>query len=99
MLRVEDRFMLKDVYRRGMTISDIARVTGHDRKTVRSILNGPVGPPPQQRKTRAKKLDAFTAYLERRNAGGVFNCSKVLDEIQKQGYQGGRSLVKDSVQP
>ena len=46
--------MLKDMYRRGITISDIARVTGHDRKTVRSILNGPVSPPPQWRKTRVK---------------------------------------------
>jgi transposase len=54
MLRVEDRFMLKDMYRGGMTISDIARVTGHGRKTVRSILNGPVSPPPQQPKTRVK---------------------------------------------
>ena len=54
MLKVEDRFMIKDLHRRGLTISDIARVTGHGRKTVRSILNGPVSPPPQQPKTRVK---------------------------------------------
>ena len=40
LLRVEDRFMIKDVHRRGMTISDITRITGHDRKTIRAILNG-----------------------------------------------------------
>ena len=33
MLKVEDRFMIKDLHRKGMTISDIARMTGHDRKT------------------------------------------------------------------
>jgi transposase len=34
MLRVEDRFMVKNLHRRGMSISDIARITGHDRKTI-----------------------------------------------------------------
>lgn len=51
--------MIKDMYRKGMTISDLARATGHDRKTIRAILKGPVNPPPQKRKARAKKLDAF----------------------------------------
>ena len=29
MLKVEDRFMIKDLQRRGLTISDIARTTGN----------------------------------------------------------------------
>lgn len=99
MLRVEDRFMIKDLHRRGMTISDIARITGHDRKTIRSIVNGPVNPPPRKRKTRAKKLDAFVPYLERRIEEGVLNCNKLFDEIQKQGYRGGKSTLKYFVQP
>ena len=99
MLKVEDRFMIKDLYRRGMTISDIALVTGHDRKTVRAILNGPVSPPPQKRKPRVKKLDPFVLYLERRIEEGVLNCNKLLEEIRRQGYQGGKSLVKSFVQP
>jgi transposase len=44
MLKVEDRFMIKDMHRRGTAISDIARITGRDRKTVRGIVNGPVIP-------------------------------------------------------
>lgn len=99
MLKVEDRFVIKDMYRRGMTISDIARETGHDRKTIRSILNGPVNPPPQPRKPRAKKLDPFVPYLERRIDEGVLNCNKLFDEIRKQGYQGGKSSLKNFVQP
>lgn len=99
MLKVEDRFMIKDLYRRGMTISDIALATGHDRKTVRGVLNGPVIPPPQKRKPRVKKLDPYVPYLERRIEEGVLNCNKLLDEIRRQGYQGGKSLVKNFVQP
>ena len=99
MLKVEDRFMIKDLHRRGMTISDVARITGHDRKTIRAILNGPVNPPPQTRKTRAKKLDPFVPYLERRIEEGVLNCNKLFDEIRRQGYQGGKSTLKNFVQP
>ena len=99
MLKVEERFMIKDLHRRGMTISDIARITGHDRKTIRAILNGPVSPPPQRRRTRAKKLDPFVPYLERRIEEGVLNCNKLFDEIRRQGYQGGKSTLKYFVQP
>jgi len=99
MLKVEERFMIKDLHRKGVTISEIARITGHDRKTVRTILKGPVYPLAQTRKTRPKKLDAFVPYLEKRLAEGVFNCNKLLDELRAQGYQGGKSLVKDFVQP
>jgi transposase len=38
-------------------------------------------------------------YLERRIEEGVLNCNKLLDEIRRQGYQGGKSLVKSFVQP
>ncbi len=99
MLKVEQRFMIKDLYRRGVTISEIARVTGYDRKTIRAIVNGPVSPPPQKRKARAKKLGPFVSFLEKRIEEGVLNCNKLLAELRKQGYQGGKSLVKDFVQP
>jgi transposase len=99
MLKVETRFMIKDLYRQGVTISDIARTTGHDRKTIRAVLQGPVIPPPQKRKGRAKKLDPFILYLEKRMAEGVFNSKKLLDEIRRQGYQGGWSQLRAFVHP
>jgi transposase len=99
MLRVEDRFVIKEMYRKGMTISDIARTTGHDRKTIRAIVNGPVSPPAQKRKSRARKLDPFEPYLERGIEEGVLNCNKLWDELHKQGYEGGKSLIKSFVQP
>jgi hypothetical protein len=73
MLKVEERFMIKNLHRRGMTINDIARITGHDRKKIRAILNGPVNPPAQRRRTRARKLDPFRPYLERRIEEGGLN--------------------------
>lgn len=98
MLKVEERVMIKDQYRRGVTISDIARETGHDRKTIRAIVKGPTISP-QKRKRRAKKLDPFVSYLEKRIQEGVLNCNKLLEEIRQRGYQGSRSLLKTFVQP
>jgi transposase len=99
MVRVEDRFMIKELHHRGLATSEIARISGHDRKTIRAILNGPVNPPPRKRKPRPRKLEPFVPYLERRIGEGVVNCNKLLDEIRRQGYGGGKSLVKDFVRP
>ena len=42
MLRVEERFMIKDLHEKGTSISEIARRTGCDRKTVRKVLDEPL---------------------------------------------------------
>jgi transposase len=99
MLKAETRFMIKDLYRAGVTISDIARTTGHDRKTIRATLKSPISPSPRKRKARARKLDTFIPYLEKRLAEGVFNSKKLLDEIRRQGYEGGWSQLRAFVHP
>ena len=40
MVRVEERFMVRDMHRQGVTVSEIARRTGYDRKTVRELRLG-----------------------------------------------------------
>ena len=37
MLNVERRHMIKELYRMGWSLSEIARHTAHDRKTVRRV--------------------------------------------------------------
>ena len=94
MLDVERRFMIKDMYRKGNSISEIARQTGHDRKTVRRVIadeqvtRARKSPPPQPR-----KIDPYTDYLQRRMAEGVYNTRKLFREIQAQGYAGGLTQV------
>jgi hypothetical protein len=48
MLKEETRFMIKEIYRSGVTISDIPRKTEHSLKTVRAALKYSVNPPPKQ---------------------------------------------------
>ena len=99
MLTVEDRFMIKEMHQRGVSISDIARLTGHDRKTVRAVIHGPLVRERRSAPPRPSKLDPFTPYLERRMAEGVFNAQKLFHEIQAQGYSGQKTLVRGFIQP
>jgi transposase len=100
MLGVETRFMIKDMYRKGISISEIARQTGHDRKTVRKVIKRDLTP--MRRKAQAprtRKIDPYTDYLQRRMKEGVYNARKLHREIQTQGYPGGLTQVILYIQP
>lgn len=98
MLTVEEQFMMKDMHRRGVSISEIARRTGRDRKTVRKAVSTELGGGAKPRRTKRKKLSAYAGYLEQRVGEGVYNATKLYAEIKRLGYAGGRTLVKDFVQ-
>ena len=48
MLALEDRFMIREMYRKGVSISEIARRIGRDRKTIRQIVTAPELAPARQ---------------------------------------------------
>ena len=98
MLCVEDRFMIKDLFRAGVSISEIARRTGHDRKTVRQALQAPLLLGLRPRPPRSRKIDPFLSYLEQRVTLGVLNARKLFHEIQLQGYRGRETQVRAWVQ-
>ena len=56
MLRVEERYVIQELYRKGVSISEIARLTGHDRKTVRGVIQAPLLPVRPAPKPRVRKL-------------------------------------------
>ncbi len=58
-------FMIKDMYRKGMTISDIARELSIDRKTARKYIHSTTAPSKPKRKKKSK-LDPYKEYLHRR---------------------------------
>lgn len=99
MLEVEDRFMIKDLHRKGISISDIARQTGHDRKTVRRVLEEPLVPPKPAGQRGRYRLEPYIEYLDKRIGEGVLNASKLYDEIKEQGYEGSRSQLRAYVHP
>jgi len=91
--------MVRELLRTGLSISEVARRTGHDRKTIRKIRDAVVHPPPQVRRKRGSVLDPYKPYLRQRAAAGVLNASKLLGELHRQGYPGGITLVREFVHP
>lgn len=90
--------MIREMYRKGISISEIARRTGRDRKTIRQVVNAPdLAPAKHPRQAKVCKIDPYAPYLERRMAEGVLNARKLYGEIQVQGYPGKESKVREFV--
>ena len=99
MLRAEQQEQIQAMWERKVSISEIARQVGIDRKTVRSLLLG--GPPGQrtERVPRPSPLDPFKDYLKARVATYPLSAVRLYDEILEKGYTGRYGLVKNFVRP
>lgn len=99
MLELEERFMLKEMYRKGLSISEIARQTGYDRKTIRAAIQTPLTKEKRRRQVGVRKISRYEGYVKERMGEGVLNAHKLFLEIQERGYTGGESQVKAYVHP
>jgi transposase len=99
MIRGEAWYMIRELLRDGVSVSEIARRTGVDRKTIRRIRAQSGHPVPRSRPPRPRLLDPFAPYLRQRAAAGVLNATKLYAEIQRQGYAGGVAQVRRFVHP
>lgn len=95
MIQGEAWYMIRQLLREGVSVSEIARRTGHDRKTIRKIRDAPGHPAGQERPKKGSKLDPYKPYLKRRAAAGVLNAVKLLGELRRQGYPGGVSVLRE----
>ena len=91
---------IEELRRQGVSLAQIAELTGFDRKTVRKYLNQ-VDPTPRYgpRRPRPSKLDRFKPYIEERLTAGVWNAVVLLGELRERGYSGGYTILKDYLQP
>jgi transposase len=91
--------MIHDLHRQGLSIQEIARRTGHDRKTVRKYLKvGLEAPVYGPRAPRPSILDSYKGYLRGRlETYPGLTASRLLREIRELGYRGGATTVKDFV--
>jgi len=98
MLKMEDWLVIRDNNSQNLNISEIARKTGHDRKTVRKYLNKKTPLEPQKRPTRSSKLDPFKPHiLKKLSEYPSYTAARLFREIKEMGYEGGETIVKDFV--
>lgn len=91
--------MIRELPRQGLSISEISRQTGHDRRTIRKIPDDPRHPAPYQRRKRGSNLDPYKPYLRRQTAAGVLNAVKLVQEVRRQDYTGGITLFRQFLHP
>lgn len=91
---------IRQLRRDGLSISEIARLTGRNRRTVRKYLSSSMTRPQyRQQKPRESKLSPYVAYLEARLKQGAWNATVLLRELREQGYTGGYTILKDWLSP
>ena len=96
MIDEEEWLDMKSMYKQGMSISEIARRTGHDRKTVRRHVTGDSHLP--RYKTRKKgpsKLDPFKEYIKGRIEEHDLSAVRLHEELEKMGYTGGYTILRE----
>lgn len=94
-----ERRKVKEFLERGMSYADIAKLLGMHRHTVKTLSERKRNHE-QKRTKKGSKLDPYKDYLLKRLLEDkVFNCEKLIQEIRKQGYTGGRTILKEFVQP
>lgn len=98
-LLMEDFFMIRELKQKGWTISAIARETGFDRKTIRKYLAAETVPQCTKRIKKGSILDPYKPYVLERIKEGTTNCAVLLEEIQKLGYEGKSTILRDFVRP
>ena len=99
MVGMEEYLDVRELWRTGKSISEIARLTGRDRKTVRRLVQGKA-PEPRAPRVVSSKLDPFRDYLlQRLLQDKVSNAAVLFDEIRARGYTGGRSILWEFLQP
>ena len=92
---------IHEAWVKGKSVSEIARLTGRDRKTIRRLLREGTTAPRKPRQV-SSKLDRFREYLLGRmlsETDPVTNAEVLYDEIREQGYEGSRSILKEFLQP
>ena len=94
---MEEWLLIRDLYSQGLSISEIARQTGFDRKTVRKYLKLKTLPEPQKRPGRKSKLDPYKPYILEKLNEGPYTAARLYREIKEMGFDGGKTIVKDFV--
>jgi transposase len=97
MLKTDEWFLIQDLHSKGFSISEISRITGYARKTVRKHLNLKTAPEPQKRLGRKSKLDPFKPYMIDKLNEGSYTAARLYREIKEMGFDGGKTIVKDFV--
>ncbi len=101
-----ERMEIRDLFEEGVSVSELARRYGHDRKTIREAIRsgddtkkGASAVHANKGAKSESKLDPFKPFVEEQMKKGVLNAVRVLRDIRVQGYTGEITVVRDFMRP
>jgi transposase len=100
MLRSQTVNTIHDVHQQGKSVQEIAQKLEISRTTVRTYLTHPEAVMRKPRTPRPSKLDPFKEQIKTWiMEDHCTNCEVILERLQKMGYTGGMSILKEFVHP
>jgi len=92
MITLEEEIMIKNLHSQGVTQASIARELGLDPKTVHRAISDNNGHKTKQ--SRGSILDPYRDYIKQRLDKYDLTATRILREIQGQGYIGSYTILK-----
>lgn len=89
--------MIREKALEGKSAYTIGKELGISKNTVKKYIERPVAPHGLKGKTRSSKLDPFKPEIDELLKQGVFNCVVIKERLQRSGYTGGITIIKDYV--
>lgn len=99
MIKNGEFYMIHEMKKRGMNISQIANELGRDRKTISKWLAESEPKSYQRRSLHPSKLEPFKSYVRLRMEEGCLNANVIYEEIRAKGYTGGKTMLRLFMQP
>lgn len=86
--------MIRQLYIDGISISDISRRFGIDRKTARKYAKSEIYPEYNREKGLHSKLNPYKEFIEAKINEAPYTATRLYREIKDKGYNGSYSVVK-----
>ena len=86
---------MRERYRQGVSVSQIAREEGLSRNTVRKYVQTDIPPAYVRSRAKESKLDPFKPFIRQRLKEYPLSAARLLSEIREQGYTGGYTILKE----
>ncbi|HQA59108.1 MAG TPA: MerR family transcriptional regulator [Acetivibrio sp.] len=81
----------------GKSISEVARMTGMSRNTIRKYLRNGEQVHKAKGRKRQSKLDPYKTAIGELMETGIYNAHTIFERIREMGYDGGITILKDYI--
>lgn len=91
--------MIREKAQEGKSAYAIGKELGVAENTAKKYINQPVTEHGLKGRVKDSKLDSFKTQIDTMLSQGIFNCVVMLERLQKEGYDGGITILKEYVHP